>query len=114
MDLLQRAAIPFQQIDVAERQQQERLIARYQAASFPLVLVGNTYVGGYAHILHLHAQGRLSELLVRRAAADEKATGPATTGGAIPPPPSPRAAPSTISTMSKLALALNNDSGKKR
>src|SRR5262249_36195619 len=42
--------------------QQDRLVQTYGALSFPIVVAGDKYVGGFTHILMLHASKRLSDL----------------------------------------------------
>ncbi len=61
-DLLRQACVHFKQVDVTNRSEQDRISASCNAPSFPIVLVDGRYIGGYAHILQLHATGRLTQL----------------------------------------------------
>jgi glutaredoxin len=106
LELLHRSGVVFEQRDVVDRGQQEVLIACYRSPAFPIVLVDGSYVGGYAHVLHLHSQGRLEKLNARE--------GPP--AAPAPPPtdkPSQRSLPSLMQTMSRLQRSLNEEDGKK-
>ena len=56
-DLLRQACVLFKQIEVTNRFEQDRIAAACNAPSFPIVFVDGRYIGGYAHILQLHATG---------------------------------------------------------
>ncbi|MEO7112883.1 MAG: glutaredoxin family protein [Polyangiaceae bacterium] len=62
-DLLVEANIAFRREHVEDRQAQDDLCARYGALSFPLVLMGNRYVGGFTHIVKLSSERRLASLV---------------------------------------------------
>ncbi len=61
-DMLSEASIVFRSKLVEERDEQERLCERYGALSFPLVLAGSRYVGGFTYVVRLHLDGRLGLL----------------------------------------------------
>ncbi|MEO9143123.1 MAG: glutaredoxin domain-containing protein [Polyangiaceae bacterium] len=58
-DMLGEASIVFHSQLVEDRDEQDRLCQRYGAISFPLVLSGSRYVGGFMHIVKLYSEGRL-------------------------------------------------------
>jgi glutaredoxin 3 len=60
---LTKAGLAFKSIDVADLGEQERLVARFGARSFPLLVVRGKYLGGYTHLVHLLTTGRLAALL---------------------------------------------------
>lgn len=118
IDLLRQANVAFAIIEISDRRQQEELTTRHQAAAFPLVMVDGRYIGGYAHVLHLHSQGRLRNLT----STPEPPPGTPTSSGASPAAsaissparPSQNSIPSMISAMSRLQQALNETDPKKR
>lgn len=95
-DLLTEACIPFEKLELVSAEEQRALSQRYDAANFPIVIAGGAYVGGFTHIVRLHATGRLSELLGPPGSVTSAST------SSIPPPPTPRARAWT-SQMSELA-----------
>ena len=58
-DMLLEANIVFRSELVEDRDEQDRICQRYGAISFPLVLSGSRYVGGFTHVVKLHSEGRL-------------------------------------------------------
>ncbi len=60
--LLRSAGVKFDSFEIASRDEQDELMSRYDARSFPVVLVGAKYLGGFTHIVKLHAEGRLQSL----------------------------------------------------
>ncbi len=125
LDLLQAAGVDFVTEEILDRGQQEELISRHQAAAFPIVLIDGRYVGGYAHVLHLHSQGRLRDIATRpTSAADKPAANPPTAASSSSDPsaqsapapsrPSQRSLPSMVGTMSRLQQALSETDPKKR
>ena len=92
-DLLRQACVLFKQIDVTNRAEQERIAASCNAPSFPIVFVDGRYIGGYAHILQLHATGRLTQFAVATAAEQGDAA-------AVPAASAISAAPSARSQVS--------------
>ena len=62
IDMLREAKVPFEEIEIVDRQEQERLVTQHGALSFPLVLAGDKYIGGFTHIVRLHSSGRLGRL----------------------------------------------------
>jgi glutaredoxin len=61
-ELMRAAGLPHDEFDVSDRVDQGKLAARFGARSFPIVAVNGRYVGGFTHIVRLHAEGRLSSL----------------------------------------------------
>ncbi len=114
LDLLNQAKLPFRQIDIADRAEQDRLAARYQAVSFPLVVVDGVYVGGYAHVLHLHAQNRLATLGPTADALTSTTPERASSSSLPVETPRPQPAPSHFGSMSRLHQLLKEDPSKKR
>lgn len=114
-DLLRQACVLFKQIEVTGRLEQERIAASCNAPSFPIVLVDGCYVGGYAHILQLHATGRLAQLAAASAAASSDTAAAAASlpsarsqaSGSYAAPPRSR-----VSNMSILYESLKKDPGK--
>jgi glutaredoxin 3 len=62
-DLFRDGGIPFREVVVSDVVQQMELMEKCDARSFPVVFVDDIYIGGFTHIVHLHSQGRLKELL---------------------------------------------------
>ena len=62
-DLLVKANVPFRSHEVSAPEEQEAIMKRHRAKSFPLLVLGNEYLGGFTHIVHLLANGRLQSLL---------------------------------------------------
>jgi glutaredoxin len=60
---LAQAGLSFKSIDVADLGEQERLVKKYAARSFPLLVLRGKYLGGYTHLVHLLATGRLAALV---------------------------------------------------
>ncbi len=117
LELLNRARVVYQRVDVVDRPEQDRLIAKYQAPAFPIVLVDGAYMGGYAHILHLHSQGRLDRLSTQ---APEERQPPGSTVApqtpASPPTsrPSQKPVPTLMGAMSRLQKSLKEEDPSKR
>ncbi|MFW6067298.1 MAG: glutaredoxin family protein [Myxococcota bacterium] len=65
-ELLRENHIDFRTEDVADRDEQERVSRRYGALAFPLVVVDGQYVGGFTHVIQLHAEGRLRAVMSGR------------------------------------------------
>jgi len=114
LELLQRAMISFRQIDVTDRAEQDRLTDRFQAASFPLVVVNGVYVGGYAHVLHLHAQSRLDRLNTGGVLPASALSEPSSGVNTPIEPPRPQPARSHFGSMSRLHQSLKEEDTKKR
>ncbi|MEO8877270.1 MAG: glutaredoxin [Polyangiaceae bacterium] len=57
--LLRNAGIRFEAIEITSREEQDGLISRFDTRSFPVVLVDGEFLGGFTHIVKLHAEGRL-------------------------------------------------------
>jgi glutaredoxin len=62
-DLLVKAELPFRAFEVSVAEEQETILKRHRAKSFPLLLLDGKYVGGFTHIVHLLSSGRLQSLL---------------------------------------------------
>ena len=60
--MLRDAEVQFRVIDVPDRAAQNELIVQWNARAFPLVLVDGSYIGGFTHVVRLHAQGRLQHI----------------------------------------------------
>lgn len=112
-DLLRQACVLFKQIEVSVRLEQERIATSCNAPSFPIVLVDGVYVGGYAHILQLHAAGRLDRLAASPAAVSSDAAAAAMPSARSQVSGSYAAVPrSRVSNMSILYEALKKDPDK--
>jgi glutaredoxin len=98
-DLLTESCIPFEKLELVSAEEQRALSQRYDAANFPIVIAGGAYIGGFTHIVRLHATGRLSELLGPPGSVTSAST---SSTSSIPPPPTPRVRNWT-SQMSELA-----------
>ena len=83
-DMLLEANIVFRSELVEDRDEQDRLCQRYGAISFPLVLSGSRYVGGFTHVVKLHSEGRLG--LVASDADDIGASPPSSVGAPVSRP----------------------------
>lgn len=70
-------------VELTSVEKQNELLGPTGAKSFPLVFLGDKFVGGFTHVVHLHSMGRLKELL--------ETTGEE--GPAAPQAPRPRPAP---------------------
>jgi len=89
--MLRDAGVPHEEKELDDRAQQDRLVQKHKALSFPIVLAGGKYVGGFTHILLLHASHRLPEL-----AADEvEVTDRVERTTRAPPAPAPTRTPTT-------------------
>jgi glutaredoxin len=64
-DQLTRAGVAFDVEELTTPAAQESAARRFGAVSFPLILVNGRYVGGFTHLMHLMATGRLAEWLAR-------------------------------------------------
>jgi glutaredoxin len=60
--MLRDAEVTFRVVDVPDRAAQNELIVQWNARAFPLVLVDGSYIGGFTHVVRLHAQGRLRHI----------------------------------------------------
>lgn len=98
--LLTEASVPFEKQELTSPEEQRALSQRYDAATFPIVTAGGAYVGGFTHMVRLHATGRLSELSGPPGAVSSAPS--AKSSSSFPPPPTPRARTWT-SQMSELA-----------
>jgi glutaredoxin len=87
--MLRDADVPFRVIDVPDRGAQNELIVQWNARAFPLVVVDGSYIGGFTHVVRLHAQGRLRHI----ASVDDQITAVAT-----PPPETPPTRPRQASS----------------
>ncbi len=58
-DMLAEANVVFRVDQIEDRVEQDRLCEKYAALSFPLVLAGGYYIGGFTHIVKLFSEGRL-------------------------------------------------------
>ncbi len=63
LELLREAGIPHREIEVNDAVEQMKLMEKCDARSFPVVFVDDVYIGGFTHIVHLHSQRRLLDLL---------------------------------------------------
>ena len=88
--MLRDAAIPYRVIDVPDRTEQNVLIEQWNARAFPLVLVDGEYIGGFTHVVRLHSQGRLRNIVSPDGTLPSDAPQPAEG-----PPTRPRMASST-------------------
>lgn len=61
-DLLTDAGVRFRALEISSREEQDGLMSRHDARSFPVVLVDGKYLGGFTHIVKLHSEGRLATL----------------------------------------------------
>jgi glutaredoxin len=57
------AKLPFLAIQVETPEDEEAIQRRHQARSFPMIVLDGEYLGGFTHIVHLLANGRLAALL---------------------------------------------------
>lgn len=62
-ELLRDGNIPHREVVVTDAVEQMKLMEKCDARSFPVVFVDDVYIGGFTHVVHLHAQNRLQELL---------------------------------------------------
>ncbi|MEO8877272.1 MAG: glutaredoxin domain-containing protein [Polyangiaceae bacterium] len=62
-DMLTEAKIDFRTEQVEDRLEQDRLCERHGALSFPLVLIGQHYIGSFTHIVKLASESRLVDIL---------------------------------------------------
>jgi glutaredoxin 3 len=60
---LTKAGLAYKIVDVVDLAEQERLVGKFGARSFPLLVVRGKYLGGYTHLVHLLTTGRLAALL---------------------------------------------------
>lgn len=58
-DLLRGAGVRYRPIEIVDREEQDMLISRFDARSFPVVLVDGKYLGGFTHVVQLHSESRL-------------------------------------------------------
>ena len=65
--MLAEDRVPFDSIEIDDKGEQERMSQRHGALSFPLVMVDEQYVGGFTHMVQLHAEGRLRASLLGEA-----------------------------------------------
>lgn len=54
-DMLTEDRVSFDSIEIEDKGEQERISQRHGALSFPLVMVDERYIGGFTHIVQLHA-----------------------------------------------------------
>jgi glutaredoxin len=62
-ELLSTAEVPFRAHEVITPEEQEAIIKRHRARSFPLLVLDGEYLGGFTHVVHLLSSGRLQSLL---------------------------------------------------
>lgn len=62
-ELLRDSGMPHREVMVTDAVEQMQLMEKCDARSFPVVFVDDVYMGGFTHIIHLHSQNRLHELL---------------------------------------------------
>jgi glutaredoxin len=62
-ELLAKANVPFRAHEVSASDEQEAIMKRHRAKSFPLLVLGGEYLGGFTHLVHLLSSGRLQSLL---------------------------------------------------
>jgi glutaredoxin len=60
---LRTAKLPFREIEVTEKDSQNELLRKAQAAGFPAIFLGDRYIGGFSHVVYLMAGGRLKRLV---------------------------------------------------
>lgn len=75
-ELLRDGGFAFTTEEVSDPAFQDELVRRYRAVSFPIVMAGSIYVGGYAHVSNLASQGRLAELVSSDTPPSLRATRP--------------------------------------
>ena len=62
-EALMKANVAFRARELSSPEEQDAIIRRFGARSFPLLVVGGEYIGGFTHIVHLLANGKLKSLL---------------------------------------------------
>lgn len=62
-DQLTRANVPFKAHELTTLEDQEAVITRHRAKSFPLLVLDGAYLGGFTHVVHLLSSGKLQSLL---------------------------------------------------
>jgi glutaredoxin len=62
-ELLAKANVPFLAREVSTPDEQEQIMKRHRAKSFPLLVLDGEYLGGFTHVVHLLANGRLQSLV---------------------------------------------------
>lgn len=60
---LAKANVPFKAQELATPEDQEAIIKRHRAKSFPLLVLDGAYLGGFTHVVHLLSSGKLQSLL---------------------------------------------------
>jgi len=111
--LLRSAGVKFESLEITSRDEQDDLMSHHDARSFPVVLVGGKYLGGFTHIVKLHAEGRL-----QRIGADPETSLPHAPSQRLPLPPSRRpsdipgdARRGTLAELAKLGEYLKRQKG---
>ncbi|HEX7666453.1 MAG TPA: glutaredoxin domain-containing protein [Polyangiaceae bacterium] len=109
-DLLDGAGIRYRPLEIVSREEQDQLMARHDARSFPVVLVDGKYLGGFTHIVKLHSEGRLAQL-GQDASEPPKDDAPTSTPGPRESGTQSVARASTLSDLAKLGEYLNRKGG---
>ena len=95
-ELFNENGIRHKTVLITELDRQNELAASAGAKSFPLVFRDDKFVGGFTHVVHLHALGRLKELEAagpQRSPAPDASAAPKSSAN-----PEPRTAPKVVST----------------
>ncbi len=66
-EILTEANIRFESREISDRHEQDRLTREHNALAFPLVMVDDSYLGGFTHVVQLHSEGRLRAALLGEA-----------------------------------------------
>ena len=62
--LLTELSIPFTDVDVsADEKLRDSLIEKYHWQTVPLIVIGDTFIGGYDDLAALHSTGKLLPML---------------------------------------------------
>lgn len=76
LKILSSEGIRVSSTEVRDPMERTRLLEHFGVATFPVVLVGDRVIGGFSHVVHLLADGRLDRALALDAldsrAASEK------------------------------------------
>jgi glutaredoxin len=60
---LRDAHLPFREIEVTAKSSQNELLQKARVVGFPAIFLGDRYIGGFSHIVHLLLHGRLEGLV---------------------------------------------------
>jgi len=94
-ELFTENGIRHKTVLITELDRQNELAASAGAKSFPLVFRDDKFVGGFTHVVHLHALGRLKEL---EATGPQRSPAQAAVAPKSSATPDPRPAPKVVST----------------